>query len=212
MVGETKDFATAGTPRAHLSFLQHSAGTGGVVEATCGGTRAGGVGQASLPASSGGIPAARFHGRAPPRNREHGAGMPRQLAGRDACPTRLARTPSRVQETEMRRYAAAPECGRPRRLRHPHARGPWEFSHAAPRSIPLRPSRARSALRLPLSAQFTTRICTASTTCSPAERAVMTTTVLPDWMRPSASRCWIACSTVCSGWVWLKRITEAVTP
>ena len=88
--------------RAHLSFLQPSAGTGGVREATCGGRRAGGVGQASLPASSGGIPAARFPGRAPPRNREPGAGMPRPLAGRDACPTRLARTPSRVQETELR--------------------------------------------------------------------------------------------------------------
>ncbi len=73
-----------------------------MLEATCGGRRAGGVGQASLPASSGGIPAARCHGRAAPRNREHGAGMPRQLAGKDACPTRLVRTPSRVQETAMR--------------------------------------------------------------------------------------------------------------
>ena len=52
---------------------------------------AAGVWQASLPASSGGIPAARFLGeRAMRREREHGAGMPRQLAGRDACPTRAA--------------------------------------------------------------------------------------------------------------------------
>ncbi len=73
-----------------------------MLEATCGGSCAGAVGQASLPASSGGIPAARCHGRAPPRNREHGAGMPRQLADEDACPSRLTRTPSRVQETAMR--------------------------------------------------------------------------------------------------------------
>ena len=87
---------------AHPSFLQPWAGTGVVLAETCGGTHAGGVGQASLPASSGGIPAARFHGRAPPPNWEHGAGMPRHLAGKDACPTRLARSRRRVQETELR--------------------------------------------------------------------------------------------------------------
>ena len=33
---------------------------------------------------------------------EHGAGMPREPAGKDACPTRAPRAPDREQETEMR--------------------------------------------------------------------------------------------------------------
>ena len=43
--------------------------------------------------------------RAGQRNLEHGAGMPRELAGKDACSTREQQEPARVPETEMRLFS-----------------------------------------------------------------------------------------------------------
>ncbi len=142
----------------HLSFLQPSAGTGAVLEATSGGTGAHWVGQAPLPASSSGIPAARFRGRPPPPNWEHGAEMPRQLAGKDACPTRLARTPGRVQETEMRPAAKGasrsgcrirfrlppgrPQSTKPPRVRPSPGAARWRTARCYP-FLPARPGRRR---------------------------------------------------------------------
>ena len=71
-------------------------------------SRSGGAG--FQPDSSGGILAARPPGGRATRERsEHGAGMPRELAGRDACPT-LAGRPNRNRVCPQR---AARPCGCP---------------------------------------------------------------------------------------------------
>ena len=50
------------------------------------------------------VPAARSAAR---RNQEHGAGMPREPAGKDACPTRAER--SQIAGKQLR-FAHSPGC------------------------------------------------------------------------------------------------------
>ena len=123
------------------------------------GVRASRVGQASLPASWRGIPApcSRFRGGARPWKRA--AGMPPELAGKDACPTPPARVPPQVASTTP--PVPAEGCrklrcarGRPRPQRPPHARRPRGFSHGLSCSTVLRPGMGALRRRFRTSCKF----------------------------------------------------------
>ena len=105
------------------------------------GVRASRVGPASLPASGRGIPApcSQFRGGGT-RAWKRAAGMPPELAGKDACPTPPARVPPQVssrtapvpaQGSRKLRCAGWPPWHRRKELRPPAAsRPPARESHA----------------------------------------------------------------------------------